>query len=126
MIGEIRKIITPFYDRSSGRQKFKSRPGLVIAAADSQDYVILPISKVSDSSKIDHEYDVKVDPALYVDLHLNCVSYVRTHKQTIIHIAQIGDRISDMRAIYTELYGGIIAKREAFSREITRQAMEEE
>lgn len=124
MIGEIRKILVPYYDRTTRRQKFKSRPGLIIAAADEGDYVVLPISKVSDPRRIDPDYDVKIDPALYEGLNLACVSYVRAHKQTTVHYKEIGDKISDMRGIYEELYIDILEKREIFSKEITRQALE--
>lgn len=124
MIGEIRKTLTPYYDRRSRQMKIKSRPGLVIAAADAGDYVVLPVSKVSDQRRIDPDYDIKVDPAVYPKLSLACVSYVRTHKQTTIHSAEIGDRISDMRAEYEDLYLDILNKREEFSKEITRQALE--
>lgn len=123
MIGEIRKILTLYYDKTTKRQQIKSRPGLVIAAADSGDYVVLPISKVSDSRRIDPEYDIRVDPAVYTNLNLTCISYVRTHKQTTAHFANIGDKISDMRSEYEGLYLDILAKREEFSNEITRQAM---
>lgn len=123
MIGEIRKIFTPYYDKVSKTQKIKSRPGLVIAAADSGDYVVLPVSKVSDQRRIDPDYDIKVDPAVYPKLNLTCVSYVRSHKQTTIHCADIGDKISDMRAEYDDLYRDVIRKREEFSKEITRQAL---
>lgn len=123
MIGEIRKIFTPYYDKVTKTQKIKSRPGLIIAAADAGDYVVLPVSKVSDSRRIDPDYDIKVDPAVYPKLSLACVSYVRAHKQTTINFANIGDKISDMRAEYEDLYLDILDKREGFSKEITRQAL---
>lgn len=124
MIGEIRKILTPYYDKVTSKQMIKSRPGLIIAAADEGDYVVLPISKISDSRRIDPDYDIKVDPATHAELHLACVSYVRTHKQTTVNTAQIGDKISDMRTNCEDLYVDILAKRETFSKEITRQAIE--
>lgn len=36
MIGQIRKVITPYYDRIKGGQAFKSRPALIIAKADKE------------------------------------------------------------------------------------------
>lgn len=125
MIGEIRKTLTPYYDRKLRQMKIKSRPGLVIASADAGDYVVLPVSKVSDQRRIDPDYDIRVDPAAYPKLNLLCVSYVRTHKQTTIHCAEIGDKISDMRSEYEDLYLAILEKREEFSKEITRQALED-
>ena len=123
MIGEIRKIITPFYDQKAHRMSMKSRPGLIIAQADSDDYILLPISKVSDQRKIDPDYDIKVDPSVYPMLSLNCVSYIRTHKQTVVHSAEIGDRISNMKVDCEDLYLEVLAKRDQFSAEITNQAI---
>lgn len=124
MIGEIRKVITPFYDRRTRRMSMKSRPGLIIAQADSDDFIILPVSTVSDQRRIDPNYDVKVDPAVYPMLSLNCVSYVRTHKQTVIHLAEIGDKISNMKTDYEDLFLEVLAKRDQFSAEITNQAID--
>lgn len=123
MIGEIRKILTPFYNQRTRRMEMKTRPGLMVAKADSEDYVVLPISKISDSRRIDPVYDIKIDPAVYPLLMLNCVSYVRTHKQTVIHLAEIGDSISNMKAGYEDLFVEVLIKREQFSKEITNQAM---
>lgn len=117
--------MTPYYDKVAKRQKIKFRPGLVIAAVDAGDYVVLPVSKVSDHRRIDADYDIRVDPAEYPKLNLVCVSYIRTHKQTTIYCANIGDVISDMRAEYGDLYLDILEKREDFSREITRQALDD-
>lgn len=127
MIGEIRKFRTQFYDIANHRQSFKVRPGLIIAAADSEDYVVLPVSKISDVRRRDPEYDVPIVPAQYPKLNLSSafVSYVRTHKQTVIHVAQIGDKISDAKEEYEDLYLNILEKRAKFSEEITKQALGE-
>ena len=124
MIGEIRKVLTPFYDARTHRLNVKSRPGLIIAQADSDDYVILPVSRITDSRRIDPIYDIKVDPTTYPTLSLNAVSYVRTHKQTVVHRAEIGDKISDMKSDCEDLYLDILTKRAQFSEEITNQAMQ--
>lgn len=123
MIGEIRKVLTPYYNRTTHRLEIKSRPGLIIAQSDSDDFVVLPVSKVSDHRKIDPDYDIKVDPAVYPALGLNCVSYVRAHKQTVIHQAEIGDKISDMRSCCEDLYLEILTKRAQFNEEVTNQAI---
>ena len=122
-IGEIRKTITPFYDNVQGRMSTKSRPALVIAQADSDDYVVLPVSRITRQNNRDATYDVKVDPADYPLLNLNAVSYVRTHKQTVIHRAEIGDLIGDLKSNYEDLYLLILELRERFSKEITNQAL---
>lgn len=123
MIGEIRKVITPYYNRMTHHLEFKTRPGLIIAQSDVDDFVVLPVSKVSDHRKIDPEYDIKVDPAVYPTLSLNHVSYVRTHKQTVIHHAEIGDKISDMKSCCEDLYLEVLTKRAQFNDEVTNQAI---
>ena len=124
MIGEIRSALTPFYDNKAQAVSFKGRPALLIAKADTADYVALPVSRVSRSANLDPAYDVKVDPNVYPKLNLTSVSYVRTHKQTIIHAGQIGRFYGDMKTEYPDLFLEILSKREQFSKEITDQAMD--
>lgn len=124
MIGEIRKIITSFYDLKNNKISFKSRPALIIAKADKKDYVVLPISTIIIKSNRDLEYDIEIEPTKYPKLNLQKISYVRTHKQTIINTAEIGDFIGDMKNNYEELFLEILEKREKFSKSITEQALE--
>ncbi len=124
MIGEIRKIITSFYDLKNNKMSFKSRPALIIAKADKKDYVVLPISTITIKDNLVLEYDIEIEPTKYPKLNLQKISYVRTHKQTIIHSAEIGDFIGDMKNNYEELFLEILEKREKFSKSITNQALE--
>lgn len=124
MIGEIRKVIVPFYNLINNKMSFKSRPALIIAKADKEDYVILPVSTITRQNNRDLEYDLEIEPTKYPKLNLPKISYVRTHKQTIIHIAEIGDFISDLKNSYEELFLEILEKREKFSKSITNQALE--
>lgn len=123
MIGKIYKARTPFYNQTTHQMSYKARPALVLANADTEDYVVLPVSSISIQTNIDPVYDIKIDPTLYPDLHLRKVSYVRVHKQTIVHRAELGDEIGDMRSNYEDLYLEILAKREEFSDFITKQAL---
>ena len=113
MIGEIWTALTPCYNRNTKRMEYKGRPALMIAEADQDDYVALP----------DQEYDIPVGPATHPNLNLTDPSYVRTHKQTIIHRGEIGRFIGDLRAEYPDLYLEILEKREQFNKEITEQAI---
>ena len=122
-IGEIRKALTPYYDLSKNAMSIKSRPALIIAQADSEDYVVLPISRITRRNNRDATFDIEIDPSVYPLLNLNAISYVRTHKQTIIHKAEIGDLIGDLKTDYSELYLQILETRERFSEEITNQAI---
>ena len=123
MIGEIRKAITPYYDMKAKATRFKSRPVLIIAKADSSDFVALPVSRVSRRQNLSPDYDIELDPANYPALSLNAVSYIRTHKQTVIHTSEIGDKIGNIKADYEDLYLDILTKRAQFSDEITNQAI---
>lgn len=123
MIGEIRKILTPFYDLSSSSMKIKSRPGLIIAQADAGDYVVLPLSTISRRENRNPVYDLVIDPAEYPLLRLRTVSFVRTHKQTVVHCGEIGECISSMKVSYPDLYLRVLEAREQFSEEISSQAL---
>ena len=123
MIGKIYKARIPFYDQATHQMSYKARPALVLAKADADDYVILPVSSISIRANIDPVYDIEIDPALYPKLNLTKTSYVRTHKQTIVHRASLRDVIGDMKSDYEELYLEILEKREAFSSSITHQAL---
>lgn len=123
MIGEIWRILTPYYDIKQGKKSFKSRPALVIAQADANDYVVLPVSTVTRKENLHPIYDIKIEPEKFPKLNLTNVSYVRAHKQTIVHRGEILSLCGDMKGNYTELYLNILEKREQFSREVTNQAL---
>ena len=124
MIGEIRTALTPYFDTKTNKKQFKGRPILVIAQADTQDYVALPVSSITRRYNIDPIYDIEVIPSVYPMLNLDNVSYIRTHKQTIVHMGEIGKKIGDLRNDYPDLFLEVLSKREQFSNEITRQALE--
>lgn len=122
-IGEIRKILTPYYDLRQRKMNMKLRPALIIAQADPDDYVVLPISRITRSSNRDATYDIEVNPNDYPLLNLNDVSYIRTHKQTVIHKGEIDDLIGELKSNYEDLFIHILELRERFSEEITNQAL---
>lgn len=124
MIGEIRKALTPFYDLRAQRMSFKSRPALLIAKADDFDYVALPVSSITRRENLNPTYDIEIDPAAYPNLNLRAVSYARTHKQTIVNAREIGGLISNMAKEYPDLYLSILEKREEFSKEVSKQALD--
>lgn len=51
-----------YYDIRSKKMSFKSQPVLVIGQADTSDYVVLPISRVTNKANLDDYYDVPIDP----------------------------------------------------------------
>lgn len=123
MIGEIRGTTTPYFDKTKMRQSYKVRPALIIGQADHSDYVVLPVSTIPDPRNIDPVYDIPVDPAVYPGLNLKQKSYVRTHKQMVVHDANIDNKISDMKTSYQELYLEILTKMETFQSELLENAI---
>lgn len=122
MIGKAYKSRVPFYDRKTKSTKFKSRPCLIIGKSDEQgDYVVLPISSVSDKSKINPEYDIFLENSKYSFLDKDC--YLRTHKQTVVNIASLRDEISDFKKLYEDTYIEVLAKVEKFQNELVKKAM---
>ena len=122
MIGKIYKSMLPYYDRSSQTRKFKSRPCLVIGQADSAgDYVILPISKVSDRRRIDPYFDIPLDKSVYTFLNDN--SYLRTHKQTIVNISSLRDQLADFKTAYEDTFIEALAKVEEFQKQLISNAL---
>lgn len=112
MIGKIVKIITPYYDMKTATMKTKSRPGLVIAGygVNDNDYIVLPISSISDRRRRNRNYDIEIDPIMYPKTNLNKLSYIRTHKQVTINRKEIGGIISDFRNAYEDKYLEVVEK----------------
>lgn len=121
MIGKAYKSIVPYYDRISHSMKFKSRPCLIIGQADSGDYVVLPISKISDKSKVDLKFDIPLDKTKFV--FLNNDSFLRTHKQMFVNIASLKDQLSDFKVEYEETYLEALAKVEEFQKQMINNAI---
>lgn len=123
MIGMFCVATFPYYDTSTGRNKFKKRPMIILGQADSSDYVTLPVSKVSIKENIDDEYDLEIVCDEYPLLNLNCTSYIRTHKQTITNRNGIRTIIS-VKDTYPELWLSILQKVEDFQKKIIDHGLE--
>ncbi len=123
MIGMFCVATFPYYDTSTGRNKFKKRPMIILGQADSSDYVTLPVSKVSIKENIDDEYDLEIVCDEYPLLNLNCTSYIRTHKQTITNRNGIRTIIS-VKDTYPELWLSILQKIEDFQKKIIDHGLE--
>lgn len=121
MIGKAYKSMIPYYDSLTKQRKFKSRPCLIIGKADESDYVVLPISTITDKRKIDTKYDIPLDKSIYT--FLNKDSYLRTHKQTIVNVISLKDQLSDFKHTYTNDYLQAILKVNEFQKELHENAM---
>lgn len=123
MIGKICTILMSYYDRKSKSTKFKKRPSLFISEQRNNDYTVLPISTISIKANIDQEYDIPINKSVYPLLNLDKDCYVRTHKQTTVHRAQVDTVVSDMKRNYPDLYVDILAKLEQYNNNIIDDAL---
>ena len=118
MIGKISYSVTPYFDVAEHKNSFKKRPVLIIGKADSGDYNVLPISRVTKKQYLDPDYDISVKPAVYPNLNLTSESYVRVHKQTTVNHNSITSEISDMKTSYPALFQSIMDKLKAYNDKI--------
>lgn len=116
MIGWLCISVTPYYDVKLGRQSLKQRPVLIIGQADSEDFAALPVSRVTNKQYLHPYYDVPVDPAVFAASGLTVLSYVRTHKQTIVNRHAITTYMCDLRSTYPDLYVDIASKLEEYNK----------
>lgn len=124
MKGKVYTSVTPFYDTFKKANSFKIRPVLILGESDAGDYVALPISRVTKSVNISTDYDIPVIPSQYPLLNLNALSYIRVHKQTIIHKASIHKMVSDMRNSYPDLYLNVLEKLEQYNKQLMSNALD--
>ena len=123
MIGKAYVSTFQFYDRRANRMSFKNRPVLIIGQADVSDYVILPISRVTNQDNLDTYYDIPLNPANVPLMNLTQLSYVRTHKQSVVHAGELTREIVDFKSEYEDLYLDIISKVEEFQKELINNAI---
>ena len=65
MIGKIYWATFKYYDIRLHKMAFKKRPVLIIGQADVNDYVILPISRVTRKEYLDQHYDFEMQVVDY-------------------------------------------------------------
>ena len=118
MIGWYCIAIFPYYNASARKMGFKKRPICIIGKADSSDYITLPISKVSHKENIDGEFDIEIMSQDYPLMKLKVDSYIRTHKQTVTHKAEIVSYITNMKEEYSELWIEILSRVEVFQKKM--------
>lgn len=123
MIGKAYVSTFQFYDNRNHRMSFKNRPVLVVGQADVTDYVILPISRVTNSANLDMDYDFKVEPQDVPMMNLTQTSYIRTHKQSIVHAGELTKEIVDFKNEYPDKYIDVIAKMEEFQKKLIDKAL---
>jgi hypothetical protein len=126
MIGKIVKCLTQYYDMRLQRNSIKSRPALVLKSPVNDDYVVLPISSISNRANVNPIYDIEIDPVKFPKINLTRLSYVRTHRIVSIPRQQIDTSviIGDLKLDYEELFLEIVEKVEQFHNEIMEGLLE--
>ncbi len=123
MIGKAYVSTFQFYNNHTHKMEFKNRPILIVGQADSTYYVVLPISRVTNFANLDNNYDVPIEPSDVPLMNLKQRSYVRTHKQCVIHLGELTKEIVDFKNEYPDIYINIIAKMEAFQKHLIDNAL---
>ena len=123
MIGKAYISTFQFYDSRKQKMSFKSRPALIIGQADTTDYVILPISRVTNQNNLDTYYDVRLESIDVPLMKLTQTSYVRTHKQAVVHLGELTKEIVDFKTEYEDLYIEILSKVEEFQKDLINKAI---
>ena len=123
MIGKAYVATFPFYNNQIHQMQFKNRPVLIIGQADSSDYIVLPISRITNSVNIDPYYDHMITIQTTPLMNLKQTSYIRTHKQTVINIASLTKMIVDFRQEYSDIYMEVLAKVEEFQKNVIDSAL---
>lgn len=122
MIGKAYVCTFPFYDMKRGKMSYKNRPILIIGKADSSDYVVLPISRVTQRHRLDSEYDLEITADKFPRMSLKQTSYIRTHKQQIANNAELSYEIVDFKEEYPETFSIILEKVEQFQNQMLQDA----
>ena len=123
MIGKVCGFVMPFFNTASGVNDFKMRPVLVVGIADKDDLNVLPISKVTKRAFLSPKYDYELVPATYPLLNLTDVSYVRIHKQTVVHTASVVKQYGDMKLHYPDLFLEILTLLDAYNQMLVSDAL---
>lgn len=123
MIGKAYISTFQFYDNRNHSMAFKNRPVLIVGKADATDYVILPISRVTNSANLDSDYDFQITPQDVPLMNLSQISYSRTHKQSVVHAGELTREIVDFKKEYPDKYVDVIAKMEEFQKSIIDNAL---
>ena len=120
MTGKLCTILMPYYDAQNEKMSVKARPALVIGTADADDLTVLPVSRVTDSRRINGTYDIRVDPSEYPNTNLKAVSYIRTNKVYTANRKDVGNIICDLNAEYPELCKNVILLFDEYVADIKR------
>ena len=123
MIGKAYISTYKYFDNRTHRMAFKNRPVLIVGQADSSDYIILPVSRITNQGNVDSYYDVSIEPADVPLMNLTQRSYIRSHKQSVVHLGELTREIVDFRKEYEDIYLDVISKMEEFQKNLIINAL---
>ncbi|MCI8741675.1 MAG: hypothetical protein HFG63_03410 [Lachnospiraceae bacterium] len=123
MIGKAYVSIFKYYDTDQQKMAFKKRPVLIVGKSDSKDYVVLPISRVTNRQYLDPEYDIIMRKEDFPLMNLKSTSYIRTHKQSVIHEGDLTRCIVDVKSEYSDIYKTVIEKMKDFQDILIKNAL---
>ena len=123
MIGKAYISTFKYFDNRTHRMAFKNRPVLIVGQADSSDYIILPVSRITNQGNVDSYYDVSIEPADVPSMNLTQRSYIRSHKQSVVHLGELTREIVDFRKEYEDIYLDVISKMEEFQKNLIINAL---
>lgn len=123
MIGKVYLTYMDYFDIRTKTTRKKSRPVLVVGGPRNDDYTVLPISTISKRQNLDPDYDILVDATERAVLSLDKECFIRTHKQTPAHQAQLIKCLGDMRTDLPDLYLDAVSRMEQFQEEIVNKSI---
>lgn len=123
MIGKAYISTFKYFDNRTHRMAFKNRPVLIVGQADSSDYIILPVSRITNQGNVDSYYDVSIEPADVPLMNLTQRSYIRSHKQSVVRLGELTREIVDFRKEYEDIYLDVISKMEEFQKNLIINAL---
>lgn len=108
-IGKIVKVRFSYFDINTKKNRFKSRPMLVIGVEKDTlpcDFNVLPVSSINSSENVSKKFDRKVSGDDCVTLSLTRdPSYIRTHKQSFTNSKEVDvNIICDLKHLLPNLY----------------------
>lgn len=74
------------------------------------------------SDNPDSDYDLEITQQNVPLMNLKQTSYIRTHKQSVVHAGELTREIVDFRGEYPDIYVDALAKMEKFQKKIISNA----
>ena len=123
LVGKVYLSVVEYYDSKTKTTRKKGRPVFVVAGPRNNDYTVLPISTIKRREHLDSDYDIPIETNIRAGLALSEECFIRTHKQTTVHMGALIKQKGDMKNDYPDLYLTALQKMEEFQRHIMDDAL---